>query len=326
MLDYCNESEKEEVLLESATDVAMDRGVFLFESVIKKKEINMKEAELKVMEESGAYEDLEVLYEAAAEEATKMKKNVLLKMIDAIKAFIDSIATKIKSVFTKQVIEDAKKAAATAPDIEVSEDPKTVFAKLKGKIEGIFNAITHPGASLKSYQEWYDKKEAEYEASGVKARNNKTAKKATIILSAAALAAPYVIQNIPKMLEAAKKSVGDGKSDDSEAATKIKHLQSACKEMVAFANDMIGHSVNVAKSGATSIKDTAVNAATSVKNTAVNTAKGIKDTVTGKAVKESVDDDIEDSIFGVNLDDDAFTESVDMADDVTFIEDLMETV
>lgn len=73
----------------------------MLEMIDQKLELNKKAAELKVLEESGTYEDLEYLYTEAENEAGQEKTGVIQSICNAIKTVIQSITNAIKNFFNK---------------------------------------------------------------------------------------------------------------------------------------------------------------------------------------------------------------------------------
>ena len=79
-----------------------NRCAILLEMVALQEQQMKMDAELKVLSESGTYDDLEYLYTEAEEETAEKKRSLLGNLIDAIVQFFVGIARKIKSFFSKK--------------------------------------------------------------------------------------------------------------------------------------------------------------------------------------------------------------------------------
>ena len=142
--DYLSEVEREEAVQEAKTEILFAKLEMLCESIENKLQLDMREAELKVLSECGTYEDLDILYTEAQNEAAEKKKGVISTIINAIKSILSSISTGIKNFFTK---------LTKKPDIvQVPENTsklhkivKDLWAKVISAIEAI---KTHKVASL----------------------------------------------------------------------------------------------------------------------------------------------------------------------------------
>lgn len=103
-----------------------------------------RDADLKVFEESGTYDDLEYLYQEAEQEVSAQREGILHKIINAIGSFLRSVAEKIKSIFHinkgkgDEPVEVDAKAVEKANMIEKAVNSlQTGFAKIRsGNISG----------------------------------------------------------------------------------------------------------------------------------------------------------------------------------------------
>ena len=110
-------TEAYEEMLESEKqlNIAITKADIFTEASYKNLEINRQEADLKVLTESGTYDDLNYLYEAASEGFVNKVKKAVEKIADSLLEFIDKIVTKVKSVFgtdrAKKTLDAVEKAA-----------------------------------------------------------------------------------------------------------------------------------------------------------------------------------------------------------------------
>ena len=102
LYSYLDDNEKEFAACESAFDIEMDKLELAYEYTNRMQSIHMAQSELKVMNESGTFADLEYLYTEANAEATGKKENIFARMFKAIANFFSNIAEKISSIFTKK--------------------------------------------------------------------------------------------------------------------------------------------------------------------------------------------------------------------------------
>ena len=141
MLGYMTESEKDLYLFEKEHDLLMKRYEFLYESISAKANLQMEEAELKVMQESGDYDDLDMLYEASAAETGEKKQGIISQMIQAISKFIAGIFEKISKIFTKKDEEAYKANLKNMPNAQMDVNPKTLLGKLQKRFNMVVNKI-----------------------------------------------------------------------------------------------------------------------------------------------------------------------------------------
>ena len=77
---YLSEDERAVAIEESTYEIQMAKLNAMYEMVDKNLELNMLEAEAKVLTESGTYDDLDYLYEEANAEAVEKKKGIIGKI------------------------------------------------------------------------------------------------------------------------------------------------------------------------------------------------------------------------------------------------------
>lgn len=351
MLGYMTESEKDFYLLERAHEIEMDRYNFLYESISRKADLEMEEAELKVMRESGDYEDLDTLYEASASEASSKKQGILSKMASAIVNFIQNILEKISSIFSSKQEDVIENNLKNLPNVQLDENPKSVLARLERKASNAWNKIRHPGIIKKN------------DDGSVSVDKKKAAVGG--IFGAAVLFVSYkglkklmgdiktkmddiALDKIEKEYDQVSQTAGAGKN--SVEGSMINDLKKSCQEMSDVAKEGSSFLQSWSKrlsSLANTAKNAVANEANGVINTAKDAAKGAKNKITsrvntaGKNIVKNVADAAKEEIengstdeskhesteaFGIDLGDEPFMESAEYEKDAEDILALMESV
>lgn len=129
--EHLSDAEREALVLENTLDLQISNLSNSLVQVTESTVLNLKAAETKVLIESGTVEDLEILYEAANEEADEKKKGIIRKIFEAIGKFFKNIKDKIKSIFTKEKAESLKEAE------QVKDQP--VLDTINGKLSTFMN-------------------------------------------------------------------------------------------------------------------------------------------------------------------------------------------
>ena len=70
---YIDDNDKEFMAIEAAADIEMQKSLLALEYADRLYDIKLRQAELKVLNESGTFEDLDALYEAAGKENSERK-------------------------------------------------------------------------------------------------------------------------------------------------------------------------------------------------------------------------------------------------------------
>ena len=98
--------DKEYLAFESAMamfNIEMKECAMLLEMADRKREINEKKSEIKVYEEAGTYEDLEMLYTEAENENAQDKSGIIATIGQKIQNAINAIINFFKNIFGKKV-------------------------------------------------------------------------------------------------------------------------------------------------------------------------------------------------------------------------------
>ena len=74
----------------------LDRLSLAYEMACRKEELDIREAEIRCMQESGDIDLLESYYMEASEESGEQKKNIFKRLWDAIRGFFTRISNFIK--------------------------------------------------------------------------------------------------------------------------------------------------------------------------------------------------------------------------------------
>ena len=98
---YLSDDERLIAVESARMDLQFARYNVMLEMIDQKLDLNKKAAELKVLEESGTYDDLEYLYMEAENEAGQEKTGVIQSICNAIKTVIQSISNAIKNFVNK---------------------------------------------------------------------------------------------------------------------------------------------------------------------------------------------------------------------------------
>ena len=162
-------TEAYEEMLESEKqlNIAITKADIFTEASYKNLEINRQEADLKVLTESGTYDDLNYLYEAASEGFVNKVKKAVEKIADSLVEFIDKIVTKVKSVFgterAKKTLDAVEKAANSNSKVKnkkiTIKDGSKAEKEIQKEIDGLrgklsrFKAGRASKADIKSVDE-----------------------------------------------------------------------------------------------------------------------------------------------------------------------------
>lgn len=136
--NYVSESAIEEAASFEKMSLNIDRLLLAYESVCRKEELDIREAEIRCMEESGDIDLLESYYMEASEENKEKKEGILKRIWNAIAEFF----RKIKDfLFGEKQMKNLENAAKEGKEAEVPEETKTLFAKIKEGAKSLLSAI-----------------------------------------------------------------------------------------------------------------------------------------------------------------------------------------
>lgn len=132
MYGYANDVDRDFMAMEMAVDIELDKVGMAMEMADRKYELAVKQSDLKVLTESGTYEDISTLYEVAAEENKEKKEGILSKAVNAIISFIQGIINKIKSLFGAKQQKAIKES--NVETVSLPGNPEEHIKGLKGKL------------------------------------------------------------------------------------------------------------------------------------------------------------------------------------------------
>ena len=121
-----------------ALDIEMLQCESALSAISIESEANAKRAELKVMCENGTYDDLFELYREASGEASDKKKNIFVRMIEAIVNFVRNLTDKITKLFKK-----APEDKDTQIEVPYTKDTPNAVQKAANTIGGVIDRALH---------------------------------------------------------------------------------------------------------------------------------------------------------------------------------------
>ena len=140
---YLSEEERDIAIEESTYKIQMAKLNAMYEMVDKNLELNILEAEAKVLTESGTYDDLDYLYEEANAEAAKKKEGIIAKIVGVVKTIWGKITSAITNLLSKcGIIKD---------EVEVdANDEKRMNAlnAVWGKVKQVLNFVRNNGGKI----------------------------------------------------------------------------------------------------------------------------------------------------------------------------------
>ncbi len=140
---YLSDEERAIAIEESTYEIQMAKLNAMYEMVDKNLELNMLEAEAKVLTESGTYDDLDYLYEEANAEAVEKKKGIIGKIVGVVKSIWQAITNAITNFLSKSGnVED---------EVEVDENDEKRMNALNavwGKIKQVLNFVRNNGGKI----------------------------------------------------------------------------------------------------------------------------------------------------------------------------------
>lgn len=125
----------------------LDRLMLAYESVCRKEELDIREAEIRCMEESGDMDLLESYYIEASEGNSEKKEGLLTQIWEAIKEFF----RKIKNfLFGDKQMKKLEEAAKNNVEEEVPEETKTLIVKIKEGCKKFLSTIESIPSKVKN--------------------------------------------------------------------------------------------------------------------------------------------------------------------------------
>ena len=140
---YLSDEERAIAIEESTYEIQMAKLNAMYEMVDKNLELNMLEAEAKVLTESGTYDDLDYLYEEANAEAVEKKKGIIGKIVGVVKSIWQAITNAITNFLSK--------SGNVKDEVEVDENDEKRMNALNavwGKIKQVLNFVRNNGGKI----------------------------------------------------------------------------------------------------------------------------------------------------------------------------------
>ena len=155
---YLTTDERECAASIAEFDFKMKKLDTLYEAVEKDYQANLIGIEAKVLAESGTYDDLEILYTEAENEAGEKKKGILKRIIDAIVTFAKKIQDFFASKFIKKVDEPVEVPEET---LDAAEETIRYWDDLGGHVDDARNLneskLTTAADTIKNFIEKHEK-------------------------------------------------------------------------------------------------------------------------------------------------------------------------
>lgn len=146
---YIDDNDKEFMAIEAAADIEMQKSLLALEYADRLYDIKLRQAELKVLNESGTFEDLDALYEAAGKENSERKDGIIKTIWNKISKFISDIKTAIVNLVTKKKVDDFTDAANSGKlgNINLPKDPNKIMDAVKSALSKV-SRFLRPGITV----------------------------------------------------------------------------------------------------------------------------------------------------------------------------------
>lgn len=142
---YLTGDERLEAIAEAKQDALLNKLCTMYEMVDMNLQLNLRDAEIKVFEESGTYDDLQFLYEEAQQEAQQQKEGIFSKIIGVIQSLINTILNGIRSFFGKSKEQNPNDTVEI--DSALIEEHNSAL-KWWEKIKNLFSDVTSNKATM----------------------------------------------------------------------------------------------------------------------------------------------------------------------------------
>ena len=132
--EYIQGEERDSLIEEMEMQCQWDELILMLEMVQRQAEINERRAELKVLQESGSYEDLTYLLEAGEQQAAQNQKGLLQRIFEWFAKMFNNLANAFAG--TKQALANAD------PNAQVNVPSDYLDESEMGKMEAAANAMS----------------------------------------------------------------------------------------------------------------------------------------------------------------------------------------
>lgn len=150
---YMTEAEKSEYLMFESAELAVTRAILAYETFCDMNSLRMKDIELRCIQESATYDDLQAYYEAEEKENAEKKDGV----IKSIWKSICNLFSSIKKFFLGDKKEELKNLANNKPNDEMQGDNCIInlWNLVKDKFSLFKRAIKNEGNARGELISWF---------------------------------------------------------------------------------------------------------------------------------------------------------------------------
>lgn len=140
---YIDDSDKELMAIEAAADIEINKSLLALEYADRLYDIKLMQADLKVLNESGTFEDLDMLYEAAGKENADRKEGIVKSIWNKVLKFLNDMKTAVGNLFTKKKMSDLEKVDGNTK----IKDPNKVLSTVKNAVSSV-GRFLKPGVTV----------------------------------------------------------------------------------------------------------------------------------------------------------------------------------
>lgn len=140
---YIDDSDKELMAIEAAADIEINKSLLALEYADRLYDIKLMQADLKVLNESGTFEDLDMLYEAAGKENADRKEGIVKTIWNKILKFLGDMRDAIGRLISKNKMNELKNAEGNTS----VKDPNKVLSAVKNAVSSV-GKFLKPGVTV----------------------------------------------------------------------------------------------------------------------------------------------------------------------------------
>lgn len=140
---YIDDSDKELMAIEAAADIEINKSLLALEYADRLYDIKLMQADLKVLNESGTFEDLDMLYEAAGKENADRKEGIVKTIWNKILKFLGDMRDAIGRLISKNKMDELKNAEGNTS----VKDPNKVLSAVKNAVSSV-GKFLKPGVTV----------------------------------------------------------------------------------------------------------------------------------------------------------------------------------
>lgn len=140
---YIDDSDKELMAIEAAADIEINKSLLALEYADRLYDIKLMQADLKVLNESGTFEDLDMLYEAAGKENADRKEGIVKSIWNKVLKFLGDMRDAIGRLISKNKMNELKNAEGNTS----VKDPNKVLSAVKNAVSSV-GKFLKPGVTV----------------------------------------------------------------------------------------------------------------------------------------------------------------------------------